>query len=524
MDGGGTTGVPVIPGLSGLVEVGHTPAAMTYRAHDDATGANVVLKVLQRDASPEVRARFDYDQARLAELLEHPDIVNTVAHGYTADNRPYLVMEELGGGSMAERVGSGMDGPGVLAIGIKIAGALESAHRRNLIHGDLRPEDILVTDDGEPHIADLGVALVTGLGPDRATDPGRVAHAAPEQLETHVPTTSSDVFALGSVLYTLLAGRPAFVQPGDTTATAVVLRIANDPPPDLRATGVPDAVIDVIDRAMAKDPAKRWESAEAMGHALQQAEVTLGLPITPMHVIGTDLTTARPRAEDADAADAAPPPSPGGGEAKQKKSRLPLLVGAALVVVAVAVATVLVLGGGDDDADDDDATGFTRPDVEELDLREVSDDSDTITLGAIERWDEVDGRPIDTDPPSPDVVVAEDPATFFEGGFDVSGVEVTFHSSDALASEGLDADAEAILVDRVTERALDDQCVTENDGIDITVAGFSGQLVRFDDCDGTSIEVFAGIDGGDALLVEAHLVDDEDEAAIEQVLESITIA
>ena len=78
-------------------------------------------------------------------------------------------MEELGG-SLADKVGSGMDGPAVIAIGVKLAGALESAHRRNLVHGDFRPEDVLITDDGEPHIADLGVALVTGFGPDRSTE------------------------------------------------------------------------------------------------------------------------------------------------------------------------------------------------------------------------------------------------------------------------------------------------------------------------------------------------------------------
>ena len=120
---------------------------------------------------------------------------------------------------MAERVGSGMDGPGVLAVGIKIAGALESAHRRNLIHGDLRPEDILVTDDGEPHIADLGVALVTGLGPDRATTRPASPTPRPSSSQTTSRRSPSDVYALGSVLYALLAGAPAFVQPGDTVAT-----------------------------------------------------------------------------------------------------------------------------------------------------------------------------------------------------------------------------------------------------------------------------------------------------------------
>jgi hypothetical protein len=521
MDGGGTAGAPVIPGYSGLVELGRTPAAITYRG-SDATGRAVIVKVLQRDASPEVRARFDYDQSRLVELHEHPDIVDTVAHGYTDGNQPYLVMDQLGGGSMAARVGSGMDGPGVLAIGIKIAGALESAHRRNLIHGDLRPEDILVTDDGEPHIADLGVALVTGIGPDRATEAARVAHAAPEQLVNHVPTAASDVYALGSVLYALLAGNAAFVRPGDTTATAVALRIANDPPPDLRPTGVPDAVIDVIDKAMAKRPEDRWDSAEAMGHALQQAEVSLGLPITPMTVLGADLNPPRPVAEP-EAEASAPAPAPGGG------SKTGLLIGAALVVVAAIVGGVLLLGGGDDEAaDDDEETGFTRVEQVEVDLRDVEDDSGTIALGAIDRWDVVDGRPfIDQDGVfAPDVVVAEEDAEgFFQvGGFDISGIEVTVLPPEALELLGVEQDIDAVRDERLGGRNLDGECNTARAPEPFEIAGFAGELQRFDGCDGSAIEVFVGLDGDDVLVVEAHLVDAEDEAAIEAVLESIQIS
>src|SRR5215213_8522116 len=90
---------PGIPGYSGLTEVARTAAAVTYRAFDGG-GRPVIIKVLQREAQPAVRARFDYDQARLRELRDHPDIVTTVTHGYTVGNLPYIVLEELTGGSM----------------------------------------------------------------------------------------------------------------------------------------------------------------------------------------------------------------------------------------------------------------------------------------------------------------------------------------------------------------------------------------------------------------------------------------
>ena len=526
MDGGGTAGAPVIPGFTGLVELGRTPAAITYQG-TDAAGRDVIVKVLQRDASPEVRARFDYDQARLSELADHPDVVDTLAHGYTEANQPYIVTERLTGGSLADKVGSGMDGPGVLAIGVKLAGALESAHRRNLVHGDLRPEDVLVTDDGEPHITDLGVALVTGMGPDRASEPARLAHAAPEQLETHLPTPATDVYALGSVLHALLAGRPAFVRPGDTSPMAVAMRIANEPAPDLRPTGVPEPVLQVIDRAMAKAPAARWESAEAMGHALQQAEVTLGLPITPMTVLGADRNPPRPLVDEAAEVGASAPAAAG----PPGRSRKGLLIGAAVVVVALAAGAVALLAGGDDEPE---RPGFERREREDIELAEVSDETDTITVGTLERWDDVDGAPFASadDIVVADVVAAEDAAGFFgDGGFGISGVEVTSFPGDAFPvvtqpdGTPFPSDAEGLLQQRVLSRDLADECTTDLPPADAEVAGFTGRQQRFEGCDGNALVIFAGVDeAGAALVVEVHLVNDEDEAALDAVLESIQVA
>jgi hypothetical protein len=518
---------PAIPGVANLAEIGRNAAATTYRG-TDASGRTVIVKVLQRDASPDVRSRFDYDQARLAELREHPDIVVTSAHGYTDANQPYLVMEELAGGSLADRVGSGMDGPGVIAIGVKLAGALESAHRRNLVHGDLRPEDVLVTADGEPHLADLGVALVTGVGPDRATEAARIAHAAPEQLETHIPTRESDIYSLGSVLYALLAGSPAFLQPGDTSPLAVAMRIGREPVPDIRSLNVPDVVADVIEKAMARNPAERWESAEALGHALQQAEVSIGQPITPMTVLGMDLTPPRPGPEaGADAPDGDAPDAAGGPAAPAKKRAPVLLIVGALALVAAAVAFFLLSGGDDEGAEDDeDRTTVTRP--EALDLVDAADDTGTITLGRLEKWEQVDGRllPVVEGVNTPDVIAAEDAENFLgPGGFTISGIEVTLLEAPAMAALALPEDATAILEFRtVTERRLAAECNTALEPEAAEVAGFEGLLQRFEGCDGRALVVFAGVDGaGQALVVEAHLVDDEDEAGIEDVLDSIEI-
>jgi hypothetical protein len=500
-----------IPGISDVTEAGGNPATTTYLAVDDATGRRVVVKVLTRDATPEVRARFDYDQARLVELAEHPNIVAVLRFGYTPDNHPYTVTQLIEGDSMAARVGSGLDGPAVLDLGVRVAGAIESAHRRDVVHGDLRPEDVRIDTQGEPEISDFGIAMVTGYGPDRATTVERLAHAAPEQLQNHVPTPASDVYGLGSVLYALLAGGPAFVRPGDTSVAGVGGRILSENPPDLRPIGVPEPVVDAIERAMQKDPAARWASAEDFGLALQQAEITLGLPISPMVVLGPDRVIARPVApveEEAPVA-AAPPP--------KKKSPVPLLIGA-LVVVAAVVAAFLVLGGDDGEDADDDRTPVSRPETVDIDLETVSDDSGVISVGVIESWDDVDGRPLSDGAggQAPDLVAAADADGFLGAdGFLISGIEVTL-------VEGVD-DAASLLDARVTGRDLADQCNTDLEPRAEEVAGFVGLLQRFEGCDGNALQVFAGVAGGRGLVAEVHLVEPEDEEAFEDVLASIEV-
>lgn len=504
-----------IPGISGATEVGRGLAATTYRATDDVTGRPVFVKILNRDATPEVRARFDYDQARLTELAEHPNIVTVLGYGYTPTNLPYVVTGEVLGGSMADRVGSGLDGPGVLALGIRVAGALESAHRHDVVHGDLRPEDIRIGADGEPAVADFGVAMVTGIGPDRATDARRLAHAAPEQLQTHIPTPASDVYALGSVLYALLAGGPAFVRPGETSVAGAGARILTEAPPSLRGK-VPDPVVDAIERAMQKDPAARWSTAEAFGLALQQAEVTLGLAISPMKVIGPERVVARPVVESSTEPGDAPAPPP----APPKRSRVGLLVGAVAAVVVAAVAGVLLLGGGDGDEEAEDRrTRVTRPEGANVDLRTVADDTNRISVGVIESWSEVDGRPLtDADGnTAPDVVAAADAEAFLTPeGFAVSGIEVT-------VVEGVN-DAQALLDARVDGRELDEHCTTDLPPRPEQVAGFTGLLQRFEGCSGNSLVVFAGIAGGRGLVAEVHLVEDEDAEALDAVLASIQVS
>ena len=134
----------------------------------------------------------------------------------------------------------------MLDYGVKLAGALESSHREGVLHRDVKPENVMLSAWGEPHLGDFGIARVKGA---YETAAGKVTatlvHAAPELLGGQSPGPSSDLYALASTLYELLAGVPAFWVGEEDTIAPLLKRIALDPPPDLRPQGVPAAVADV---------------------------------------------------------------------------------------------------------------------------------------------------------------------------------------------------------------------------------------------------------------------------------------
>src|SRR5262245_36874908 len=123
-------------GVVDAVELSRTGGVVSLRGTDAASGAPVIVKVLLREPTPEVRARFEHDQQRLVELSGHPNLVPVVRYGYTAGGQPFVVSQLLTGGSMADKVGAGLDGPGVINLGVRVAGALETAHRHHVVHGD----------------------------------------------------------------------------------------------------------------------------------------------------------------------------------------------------------------------------------------------------------------------------------------------------------------------------------------------------------------------------------------------------
>ena len=225
--------LPEVEGYSQLEPLARGGFGVIYRAHQDRFDRVVALKVLSVvDLTDRDRARFDRECRAMGKLSWHPNVVAVLDSGVTADGHPYLAMEFVPGGSLAERLKDGpMAWPDVVEAGIQVAGALGAAHAAGTLHRDLKPENLLLGPFGEVELADFGIAAVEGKG---GTTTGlatyTVAHVAPEILEGRHPDERSDVYGLASTLHTLATGaspysggegEPIACQPCASTAPTI---------------------------------------------------------------------------------------------------------------------------------------------------------------------------------------------------------------------------------------------------------------------------------------------------------------
>lgn len=280
-----------IAGFDSLTEIGRGGFGVVYRAPQPGFGRDVAIKVLSAPAlqrDERARRRFERETATTGTLSSHPHIVTLHQAGFTDDDRPYLVMALLEGGSLGDRLArSGpMPWQEVLPIGVKVAGALATAHAAGIIHRDVKPDNVLVDDFGAPVLSDFGIASATGIDGAQLTATGQltvtVAYSPPEVLDGARPDERTDVFALGATLFALLTGHPPFARPGDETVARIMARMVSEDAPDLAGYGVPRAVADAIAGALTRDPEDRTPTAVALGEALQAALTSLGEPAVAM--------------------------------------------------------------------------------------------------------------------------------------------------------------------------------------------------------------------------------------------------
>jgi serine/threonine protein kinase/N-acetylneuraminic acid mutarotase len=277
---GGITAELAADGFVDAVEVGRGGAGVVYRCYQTSLARSVAIKVMASDLDKDSRERFLREGYAMGGLSGHPNIVNILQVGVTESNRPYIVMPYHAAGSLAQRIRrvGRIAWPDALRIGVKLCGALETAHRAGTLHRDIKPANVLVNDYGEPQLSDFGIARIVG-GYETATGffTGTIAYTAPEVLTGKPPTAASDVYSIGATIYALIAGTAAHERHTGEDLIAHYLRISSTPVPDMRPEGIPADVCAAIEKAMSLDPANRQASAEEFGNELQLAQRHNGL-------------------------------------------------------------------------------------------------------------------------------------------------------------------------------------------------------------------------------------------------------
>src|SRR4051812_415869 len=258
---------PEVIGRGGMGEI--------YLAEDTEPARKVVIKVLDERYADrtDLRRRFRREALTAARLSGERHTVTIFDVG-EFNGRPFIVMEYLAGGSLADRARSGPVSHEQALDWLGQAGeAIDAAHARGVVHRDIKPANLLFNERGDLEVADFGIARViddtTGMTA-AGTIMGTAGYLAPEQARGEPATPASDLYGLGVVAYELLTGGRPFER-GSETAEAAAHIHEPVPPASERGVGLPDAVDPVFERALAKDPSARFQSSAELVAALRAA-------------------------------------------------------------------------------------------------------------------------------------------------------------------------------------------------------------------------------------------------------------
>lgn len=356
--------------------LGQGGMSSVYKASDPNLKRTVAIKIIHPHLStdPTFFGRFEQEAAAVAQL-RHPNIYQV--HDFNQDSGTYyMVMEYVEGVTLEARLkalnsaGQRMSLREATQLMAIICDAVDYAHQRGLIHRDLKPSNVMLNPDGEPILMDFGIARLMSGQNFTATGAaiGTAAYMSPEQARNIQVDHRTDIYALGVMLYEMVSGRRPF--DGDSFVS-VLLQHVNDPVPDIRAINrnTPSSLVEIIGKALAKEPAQRFNSANEMANALrsvvigssQQMRSLSGIAPTPVEatevmspfpaptitpplpttVNPTPATMVHPPTTGSDAAASSPSATP-------TRGRRPLLLvggllGGCLLLGVIIVAVVFLL-------------------------------------------------------------------------------------------------------------------------------------------------------------------------------------
>jgi len=336
--------------------IGEGNFSVTYRATDTVLGRDVAIKILRDQyASHEGFASRFENEARAAARISHPNVIQVFDYGRD-DGTTYIVMQFVPGPSLKDYIRE--EGPltveEAVGFGRQMLDGLGAIHAAGIVHRDVKPQNVLLTDTHQVKVTDFGIARLgsadAGLT-EAGTAIGTAAYMAPEQASGGEITPSSDLYAAGVVLYEMLTGRLPF--PGDNPVQ-VMYRHVNElpPPPRTINRAIPMALEAVIMKSLAKAPGDRYPTAQAMRDALLNPAAAAAAIRPPSHD-PTERTAVSQAVAPAAAAGAPPvgPPPPARPVASRGRGVpwhriVPLLV---FLLLALVIAAIVLASQGDDE-------------------------------------------------------------------------------------------------------------------------------------------------------------------------------
>jgi beta-lactam-binding protein with PASTA domain len=337
-----------------LGRIGSGGMADVYLAEDTHLGREVALKILHRRFAQDAEfvERFRRE-ASSAAGLQHPNVVGVFDRGQH-EATYYIAMEHLSGRTLKEVIAS--EGPlppeRVIDLGVQILRAAGFAHRRGVIHRDFKSQNVIVDAEGNAKVTDFGIARA---GTSEITETGSIMGTAhylsPEQAQGHAVTPASDLYSIGVILYEMLTGQLPFQ--GDSAVSVALKHLSEAPPAisSLRAD-VDTALESVVMGALAKDPARRWHSADELAAALEAARVEMqargngGQDTAAFAPVPAPVPTPLDQAATAEAPPGGgfpPPPPPVGGERGPR--RWPMFTIGFMTLALAGLLAYLALNG-----------------------------------------------------------------------------------------------------------------------------------------------------------------------------------